>query len=33
MVIYKKVMLCYISRLNGLQNILIADAILAEPGP
>jgi len=34
MVIYKKkVTLCYISRLNCLQNILIADTILAEPGP
>jgi len=26
-------MLCYISKPNGLQNILIADTILAEPGP
>jgi len=32
MVIYKKIMLCYISRPNGLkQNILTADTVLAEP--
>jgi len=35
MVIYEKTFstLCYISRPNGLQNILIADTILAEPDP
>jgi len=34
-VIYKKTFLtlCYISRPNGFQNILIAETILAEPGP
>jgi len=34
MVIYKKTFstLCYISRPNGLQNMLIADTILADPG-
>jgi len=35
MVIGKKTFstLCYISRPNGLQNVLIADTTLAEPGP
>jgi len=36
MVIYKKVMLCYkvmLCEWTSKQNILIADTILAEPGP